>query len=270
MRDFQSVIFQLTSILTIAVINWGCNGLILPNKTATIAKRDPTHSESPNWQSQLTKVEEMEIYLAQRQEQLANELAERIADLAERKIELSNVLAEKKLAAKEQELLAKSNNSVKNLFQQKAERLDNSQMFYSSTTAAKFVSPTLTSQAVKDLIRTTKTGFIFTLGDSSFVTDQVELTTNALYYLAKMTLLLQKYPTHPVLITDYIAPTEHRLELVQRRVDMIRQILVDFGINPPRIISHSEKQNYLGTVKITQPDCLANHCIEIMLFNGTM
>jgi outer membrane protein OmpA-like peptidoglycan-associated protein len=268
MRDFQPIIFQLVVILTIAVINGGCNS-ILPAKMANMVNQDLTHPESPNWQSQLTKVAEMEIYLAQRQEQLANELADRIADLAERKIELASILAEQKIAAKEQELLAKPNNSVENFFLPKAEsRLDNPQM--ASPTTAKLVLPTLTNQAVKDLIRPTKTGFIFTIGDSSFVTNQVELTTNALYYLAKMALLLQKYPTHPILITSYIAAAERRLELVQQRVGMIRQILVDFGVNPRRIISHRENNKPLSPVKTTQPDCTTNHCIEIMLFNGTM
>jgi outer membrane protein OmpA-like peptidoglycan-associated protein len=267
MRDFRPVI-QLASILTIAVINLGCNGILL-NKPA-IANRGSAHSESPNWQTQLNKVAETEIHLAQRQEQLANELAERIADLAERKIELASVLAEKKIAAKEQDLLAKSNNSVENLFPQNAKsRLGNSRMAYSSTTA-QLVLPTFTNPAAKDLNQPTQTGFIFTLGDSSFVTNQVELTTNASDYLTKIALLLQKYPTYPVLITDYVASTEHRLELVQQRANLLKQILVEFGVNPQRIISHHENKNPLNTLKTTQPDCQGNHCIEIMLFNGTV
>ena len=270
MTEFQPVILQLVIILTIAVINGGCNS-ILPIKTTTIVKPKLTPSESPNWQNQIVKVAEMEIYLSQLQEQLANELAERIANLAERKIEIAGVLAEQKLAAKEQELLAKPNNSVEDSFPPKEEsRLNKSHMALPTT---KFVSPTLTrtSQVVNDLIRPTKTGFIFTLGDASFVTNQVELTTNALYYLAKMVLLLQKYPSHPVLITDYIAPTDNRLELIQQRVDMIGKILVEFGVKPQRIIFHRDQKNALNRVtNTTQPACQANHCIEIMLFNGTI
>jgi outer membrane protein OmpA-like peptidoglycan-associated protein len=268
MRDLQPIICQLVIIWTIVIINGGCNS-ILPAKTVTIANRDLTHLESPNWQSQLTKVEEIEIYLAQRQEQLANEMAERIANLAERKIELASILAEKKIAAKEQELLSKPNQSMKNIFQPQAEsRLDNFPM--ASPTTTKLISPTLTGQVTKDLIRPTKTGFIFTLGDSSFVTNQVELTTDAHHYLSNMAVLLQKSPTHPILITNYVDSTEPQLELLQRRVNIIRQTLVNFGVNPRRIISHSKKKNSVNRVETTQSDCQAHHCIEIMLFNGTI
>lgn len=269
MRDFQLIIFQFVAILTIVVINGGCKS-ILPAKKVTRVNQDLTHLESPNWQSQLTKVEEMEIYLAQRQEQLANELAERIANLAERKMELASILAENKIAAKEQKLLAKPNYSMENFFlQPQAEsRLDNSPM--ASPTTTKLISPTLTSQVAKDLIRPTKTGFIFTLGDSSFVTNQAELTTDALHYLSNITVLLQKCPTHPILITNYVDSTEPQLELLQRRVNMIQQILVNFGVNPRRIISHSKKKNSVSQIETTQSDCQAHHCIEIMLFNGTI
>lgn len=120
-------------------------------------------------------------------------------------------------------------------------------------------------QAVK-----TERGYVVTIGDVLFATNQASLTPNGMSTLRKLADVMAQNPNRTVLVegfTDSTGSTSHNQELSQRRANAVANALAEMGVARERIAMRAYGEAFPVASNDTAGDRQLNRRVEIVLSN---
>jgi len=168
------------------------------------------------------------------------EEVQHLSFITTQRVEIAKTVTEKKLAEasmqqaneeRERVLLDARTREAQGA-QQEAERAK--QQAQAATSQAQQLQQELAALQAKQTDR----GLVLTLGDVLFETGKADLRAGALRNLYPLVTFLQKYPERQVMIeghTDSMGSDSYNLDLSQRRADVVRDFLIQNGVNASQI-----------------------------------
>ena len=120
-------------------------------------------------------------------------------------------------------------------------------------------------QAVK-----TERGYVVTIGDVLFATNQATLTPNGMSTLRKLADVMAQNPNRTVLVegfTDSTGSSQHNQELSQRRAEAVASALGSMGVPRERIAMKAYGEAFPVAANDTASNRQLNRRVEIVLSN---
>jgi outer membrane protein OmpA-like peptidoglycan-associated protein len=304
MKKLSSPLFFLLGVSTLGILMFGCtptvreNALLEQSQSAFAeAQADPKVQKNAPVELQKAKAEleqaekllkegaeaqEVEhfAYLAKQRTAIAKEvtnvkMAEQALDTASE--ERNKVL----LKARTQE--AKQSRQLAEAHKRQAAISDEETAvarLQAGTLAAEAQKAKNEAQAAKEQMRKleeqlselqatqSKRGLVITLGDVLFDTDKSELRSGARYTMDKLAAFLNEYPARKVMIegfTDSTGTVEYNQQLSELRANAVRDILVDKGIDPIRIMTRGYGVEFPVASNETAEGRQRNRRVEIII-----
>lgn len=128
-------------------------------------------------------------------------------------------------------------------------------------------------EQVKELnAKATPRGWVITLGDVLFGSDQATLKTGNLRNVDKLAEFLQRNPQRQVLIegyTDSTGSASGNLDLSSRRSEAVRAALIDRGVAPQRIATRGYGESYPVADNSSASGRQLNRRVEIIVSNDS-
>ncbi|HYH17160.1 MAG TPA: OmpA family protein [Azospirillum sp.] len=116
--------------------------------------------------------------------------------------------------------------------------------------------------------RRTARGYVMTLGDVLFATDQANLTSGAEERLSRLASFLRQHPERTVRVegyTDNTGAPGYNLQLSERRADAVRNELLAHGVSPDRVVTVGRGEAQPVASNATQSGRQANRRVEIVI-----
>jgi outer membrane protein OmpA-like peptidoglycan-associated protein len=182
----------------------------------------------------LRAIEEADVAVQEAEQPQADApLAQHRVYMADLKIEMARALAESRFAEDEHPALSE---------QQKLAHDQTRGAADASAAATSFGREAAEWQRQIDELNATPTyrGWVVTLGDVLFASEQADLAEGISGSLDKLVTFLEKHPSRTVVIegyTDSAGSELYNQELSQRRADSVRTYLVERGIHPIRLVA---------------------------------
>ena len=114
----------------------------------------------------------------------------------------------------------------------------------------------------------TARGYVMTLGDVLFATDQATLTSGARERISRLASFLRQHPERTVRIegyTDNTGSPGYNLQLSERRADAVRNALVDSGVSPDRVVTLGRGEAQPVAANTSESGRQANRRVEIVI-----
>jgi len=116
--------------------------------------------------------------------------------------------------------------------------------------------------------RRTDRGYVMTLGDVLFATDQATLTSGARERIARLASFLRQHPDRTVRIegyTDNTGSPGYNLQLSERRAEAVRDVLMTQGVAPERVVTLGRGEAMPVASNDDQSGRQANRRVEIVI-----
>jgi outer membrane protein OmpA-like peptidoglycan-associated protein len=186
----------------------------------------------------------------------SSSLAEEQAELARQEADLAKEIArleEKRAALAERRAMLRQNQSMESTRQtpEQATRLN---------------------QELADLgARNTDRGYVLTLSDIQFRTDEAKLTADTMHKLYPLVTLLKDGPKQDIIIegyTDSSGSQDYNQELSEQRAMAVRDFFVSTGVDPQRIITRGHGEASPVASNATEAGRRENRRVEIIVPRG--
>jgi len=114
----------------------------------------------------------------------------------------------------------------------------------------------------------TDRGYVMTLGDVLFATDQATMTSGARERVGRLASFLRQHPDRTVRIegyTDNTGSPGYNLQLSERRAEAVRDVLMANGVNPNRVVTLGRGEAMPVAGNDSQSGRQANRRVEIVI-----
>lgn len=114
----------------------------------------------------------------------------------------------------------------------------------------------------------TDRGYVMTLGDVLFATDQATLTSGARERIGRLASFLRQHPERTVRVegyTDSSGSPGYNLQLSERRANAVREVLLANGINPDRVVAMGRGEAQPVASNDSQSGRQANRRVEVII-----
>jgi outer membrane protein OmpA-like peptidoglycan-associated protein len=114
----------------------------------------------------------------------------------------------------------------------------------------------------------TDRGYVMTLGDVLFATDQATLTSGARERIGRLASFLRQHPDRTVRIegyTDNTGSPGYNLQLSERRAEAVRDVLMAQGVSPDRVVTLGRGEAMPVAGNDSQSGRQANQRVEIVI-----
>ncbi len=117
----------------------------------------------------------------------------------------------------------------------------------------------------------TDRGYVLTLSDIQFQTDEAKLTADTMRKLYPFVTLLKDNPRREIIVegyTDSSGPEDYNRELSEQRAKAVEDFLVSTGIDPRRITTHGYGETNPIASNATAAGRRENRRVEIVVSRG--